>query len=399
MTYHLYPTSAQRSRLFHYLNVGRQLFNHALAQRIAYYKETGNSLSYMTQTRDLTILREISQVLADVPAQIEREALDRLDKAFKNFFRRVKEGTGKPGFPRFKAASRWNSFGVSQPGMVIKNGCKVFVSGIGPIAGRNVRQFIGKAKMLRVIFLAGKWFAKVFVDDGQATPPIQPIKSAVGIDVGLSKFASLSTGEQIENPRFYRRLERKLARAGRNVSRKVKGSKKRRKAVRRLQRVHARITNHRMNFTHHLSKRILREHQLIAVEKLNIAGMARSRLAKSILDAAWGQFLFQLAYKAEEAGCLFVAVNPRGTSQECSKCGDIVQKSLSVRVHTCTCGFVLDRDVNAAKNILQRALESAPGPGRGIGKARGSASSGARHRAKRETGRDEAGSLFAATRN
>ena len=314
-TYALYPTPAQAARLFHYLYVGRKIYNDGLAQRIAYYKETGESLSYMTQTADLTILRSVSQVLADVPVAIERDALDRLDKAYSNFFRRVKEGSEKPGFPRFKSADRWNSFAIAKPARVIRHGCKIYVSGVGLISGRNVRQFTGVAKTLRVLFKAGKWFAQVVTDDGREPPPLQPVQSVIGIDVGLESFATLSTGEKIENPRFFRKLERKLARAQRNVSRKVKGSRNRRKAIRHVRRVHAAIQNQRSNFTHHLSKRIVAEHQLIAVEALNINGMVRGRLAKSILDAAWGQFIFQLAYKAEEAGCLLVKVNPRGTSQ------------------------------------------------------------------------------------
>ena len=376
MTYRLYPTPSQQSRLFHYLYVGRTLYNHALEQRIACYKDKDSkSLSFIDQTMDLTHLRAVSQVLADIPVSIERDALDRLDKAYSNFFRRVKEGKEKPGFPRFKSANRWNSFGISNPGKVIWHNTKIYVAGVGKINGRNVRAFVGKAKVLRIVLKAGKWYAKVVVDDGQEPPALQSVKSAIGIDVGLSAFATLDTGEKVENPRFYRNMERRLAKANRNVSRKVKGSRNRRKAVVRLQQVHAKIQDQRSNFTHHLSKRLIAEHQLIAVEDLIIKGMVRNkRLSKSILDAAWGQFIFQLSYKAEEAGCLLLKVNPRGTSQECSKCGQTVQKDLSVRVHSCPhCDLVLDRDVNAAKNILQRALRdrSAPGPGRGIGNACG----------------------------
>ena len=275
MCYRLYPTPVQASRLFHYLYVGRKLYNDGLAQRITFYKETGKLLSYITQTMDLTTIRSVSQVLADVPVWVERDALDRLDKAYANFFRRVKEGKEKPGFPRFKSANRWNSFGIANPGQVIKHGCKVYVSGIGNISGRNIRQFAGKAKTLRILFKAGKWFAHIVVDDGIGPPPVQPIKSAIGIDVGLESFATLSDGCKISNPRFYRKMERKLACAQRNVSRKVKGSKNRRKAVRRLQRIHLTIHNQRWNFTHHLSKKIVAEHQLIAVE--NQIGRASCR--------------------------------------------------------------------------------------------------------------------------
>lgn len=389
LTYALYPTAEQESRLFHYLYVGRTLYNHSLAQRIAYYKETGKSLSYYEQQNDLTILRAGMQTMRDVPVWVERDALDRLDKAYDNFFRRVKNGAEKPGFPRFKGFRRWNSFVIANPGKVIKHGCKIYVSGIGLITGRNVRQFAGKAKTLCIKFRAGKWFAMVVADNGQQPPPIQPIKSAIGIDVGLNSFATMSNGDKIDNPRFYRALEKKLVKAQRNVSRKAKGSKNCGKAIRRLQRVHATIQNQRSNFTNHLSKKIVAEHQLIAVENLSISGMVKGRFGKSILDAAWGQFISQLRYKAENAGVLFCAVNPRGTSQECSKCGEIVLKDLSVRVHSCLkCGLVLDRDENAAKNILARSLiESAPRADGAMGNACGAdvrpPSGGSRRRSRK----------------
>ena len=366
ISYRLYPSSAQASRLSHYLYVGRKLYNDGLVQRIAYYQDTGKGLSYFTQTKDLTILRSVSLVLADVPLAIERDALDRLDKAFANFFRRVKEGKEKPGFPRFKSFRRWHSFGlfIQGSGKTIIKGNRIHVSGVnGGIPFRGGQSVItGKIKVQRILIRAGKWFCQLVVDDLQTPPPLIPIQSAIGIDLGLTSFATFSSGEKIDNPRFYRALEKKLARADRAVSRKVKGSANRRKAINRLQRVHEKIRNHRLNFTHHLSKRIVQEHQLIAVEKLNINGMMQSRFGKSILDAAWGQFLFQLSYKAESAGCSLCAVNPRGTSQECSKCGEVILKNLTQRVHSCYhCGLILDRDENAALNILQRALKE-PGP-------------------------------------
>lgn len=356
MGFCLQPNPAQTSRLFHILGTGRKLYNHALDQRIQFYKSTGKTLGKYDQTADLTQLRAVSQVLADVPVQIERDSLDRLDKAFKAFFRRCKAGEAKVGFPRFKGANRWNSFGISAPGKVMRVGNRIYVAGVDePIKARNVREVNGKIKQLIVVHRAGKWHARLVIDDGQEPPAKAPIVSSVGIDVGLKSFATFSTGEHIDNPRFGRKMAGKLRRAQQAVSRKKKGSRNRRKAIRRLQRVHAKIADARWNFTHHLSKRIVDEHQLVAVEKLNIKGMARGRLAMPILDAAWGQFLFQLAYKAESAGCQLVEVNPRGTSQECSRCGDLVLKDLSVRTHVCHCGLVLDRDENAAKNILRRA--------------------------------------------
>jgi putative transposase len=175
----------------------------------------------------------------------------------------------------------------------------------------------------------------------------------------------LSDGDTIANPRFGKKLSRTLAHAHRNVSRTVKGSKNRCKAVARLQRVYVKISNARSNFMHHASKKIVSEHQLIAVEDLNVSDMTRGRLAKSILDACWSQFTWQLSYKAESAGAIFLRVDPGGTSQECSGCGQVVPKDLSIRVHRCSCGLTIDRDLNAARNVLKRALHnSAPAAGR-----------------------------------
>jgi putative transposase len=292
--------------------------------------------------------------------------LRRLDKGFKAFFRRLKAGDKKPGFPRFKGRNHWHSFTIQRCGKVVKNG-RIRVSGVdGLIRCRNLRPIVGAIVEQRIVRRAGKWFCQLVIDDGLETPALAPIKSAVGIDVGLTTFATLSNGDTIANPRFGKKLSRTLAHAHRNVSRTVKGSSNRRKAVARLQRVYVKISNARSNFTHRASKKIVSEHQLIAVEDLHVSDMSRGRLAKSILDACWAQFLWQLTYKAEWAGGQVVKVNPSGTSQECSQCGQIVPKDLSVRVHKCDCGCVLDRDLNAAKNVLARAIKlSAPAPGRG----------------------------------
>jgi len=374
MTARLYPTPAQQSRLEHLLDVGRQLFNASLEQRIVAYEADKTSLSYMTQTADLTILRSVMPTLADVPSKIERDALRRLDLAFQHFFRRVREGKCKAGFPRFKAWQRWNSFSIQSPGKCVR-GKRIRVSGVnGPIKARNVQYTKGTIKQLHVVRRAGKWFAQLVVDDHREVPQPVPIHSCVGIDVGLKTFATMSNGDTIDNPRFARKAKRKLAHAHREVSRKVKGSRNFRKAVNRLQRVYERVANLRSSFTHHASKEIVSKHQFIAVEDLNVNGMVQGRLGKSILDAAWTQFTQRLAYKAEEAGGLFIRVNPSGTSQECSQCGQTVPKSLSVRVHRCpSCGLVVDRDLNAARNVLQRALNGATS---GVGRTHGNACGG-----------------------
>lgn len=363
MTIAIYPSRAQVARLTQYLTVGRVAFNRALEARKHWYETTGKSVSLYEHHADLTYLRGADPFWRGVPVMVARDGQRRCDLAFKSFFRRVKEKKAKAGYPRFKSANRWHSFAV--PGTkTCVNGNRVRIGGVqGTIRARNVRPFTGTIKQQRVVRRADKWFCQLVIDDHQDAPPRKCIKSAVGIDMGLKSFAVLSNGQSIANPRFGRVMAAKLRSAHKSVSRKVKGSNRRRKAIRQLQRVYTKISDLRSNFTHQLSRQLVSAHEFIAVEDLNVAGMVRGRFARSILDACWSQLHWQLAYKAENAGCTFVRVDARGTSQECSRCGEHVQKGLSVRVHSCPkCGLVLCRDENAARNVLRRAVQiSAPG--------------------------------------
>lgn len=360
----VYPNKAQLARLERYLLVGRLAFNRALEARRSWYAKTGKGISYYDQCADLTELRAADPFWQDVPLEVERDGMRRCDLAFRAFFRRLKAKKGKAGFPRFKAAQRWNSFSLNTQGKIIV-GNRIRVPGIkGTLRAKNLRTVVGTIKTQILVRRAGRWFCYIVANDGKIPAESLPIRSAVGIDMGLTSFATLSTGQKIDNPRFLKGIERKLANAGRGVSRCKRGSKRRRRAVDRLERVHVRLANLRHNFVHQESAHLAREHQLIAVEKLQIKNMVRSRLAKSITDACWRKFIDCLTYKAERAGGRVVAVNPAGTTQECSGCGEIVPKDLSVRMHVCGCGLVLDRDENAARNILRRALETAPSSGR-----------------------------------
>lgn len=362
MTVRLYPTRSQASALNHHMFLGRVAYNRALAARIHWYKTSGKSLSYYDQTADLTELRNSDPFWGDGVYAIQRDALRRLDKSYKAFFRRVKAGE-KPGFPRFKGRNRWNSFTISQPHNPIEEEkirvCKVD----GLIRTRNLRPIDGKIKEQRILRRASKWYCQLTIESADNSTPARLVVNATGIDLGIKTFAVLSDGTEIANPRFGKQLARKLAHANRNLSRTKKGSKNRRKAIARLQAIYAKISDHRSNFTHHVSKEIATKYDLVAVENLTVANMARGRLAKSILDACWSQFLFQLAYKVENTGGLFVKVDPRNTSQDCSQCGERVPKDLSVRIHSCPkCGLVLCRDQNAARNVLLRALSLAQHP-------------------------------------
>ncbi len=360
MTVRLYPNRLQTARFERYLLAGRICFNRALSAAIDWYERRGKMVTYYDHCADLTALRDADSFWSDVPASIQRNALRRLDKAYKAFFRRLKTGQ-KPGFPRFKGRNRWNSFSIGANFKRLIAGNRIRVSGVdGLVRARNLRPIEGEIKEQCIVRKAGKWFCKLVIDQPASAVVPDELRPVVGIDVGLKAFATLSDGTAIENPRFGRQAERTLRRAHRNVSRTKKGSQNRRKAVARLQRVYLRIQDLRHNFTHQESRRIVNTYSVIAVENLNVKGMVQGRLAKGILDACWSLFTSQLTYKAESAGGVVVRVNPAGTSQECSQCGKTVPKDLSVRVHQCDCGCVLDRDLNAARNIFLRAMSQHP---------------------------------------
>jgi putative transposase len=186
------------------------------------------------------------------------------------------------------------------------------------------------------------------------------LDASVGVDVGLQTFATLSTGETITNPRFFRADERDLKRTQRRLNEQAKGTPKRAKKRKAVARIHERIANRRKNFAHQLSRNLINRFGLIVFEDLNITRMIKNHcLAKSIVDAAWNQFATYTRYKAEDAGRAYCEIDPRGTSQRCSQCEAVVKKALSIRTHECPqCGLVVDRDLNAAYNILRLGLQS-----------------------------------------
>jgi putative transposase len=352
----LYLTAAQEITLISWLRTCCWLYNQALEQRIKSYRRRNESLSFMDQTAFLTHLRQRMPTLAEVPYEFAKDALRRVDRGMKAFFRRLKAGE-KAGFPRFRSHTRYNSLEYLKVGSYVRPSNLIYVPKLGLAKFRAGDQRVaGKQKLLRIIRRASGWFAQVAVDDGLAAPPQVPIEYTVGVDVGLASFATLSTGEKIDNPRFFRVSERKLKRAQQRLCRCRKGSRNRRKAVCRVARVHERIAAQRKDFAHQESRKLVNRFDLIGFEKLNIKGLAASRLAKSIHDAAWSLFLWFVTYKAVNAGRHAIPVNPNGTSRECPACGRVTTKSLSERIHRCPCGLILDRDEASARVIRARAL-------------------------------------------
>ena len=343
--YRLFPSRAQATRMNGTLALLCELYNAGLQERRDAYKLERKPIRYIDQQNQLPDIKGIRPELKEIHSQVLQDVLRRLDKAFQAFFRRVKEQRDKAGFPRFRSYKRYDSFTYTQSGFALKED-KLRLSKLGNIKIRLHRPIEGKVKTLTITRSAtGKWFACFSVEcDVQ---PLPANDRAVGIDVGLNSFATLSTGEQIANPRFFRADEKALAKAQR---------KEKRKATRRI---HERIANRRRNFAHQLSHALVSLFGVIAFEDLNIKGMVKNHcLAKSISDASWNQLVQFTTYKAESAGRRSVQIDPRNTSKLCSACGLIVEKDLSVRVHHCSCGLVLDRDHNAAINILRLGLQT-----------------------------------------
>jgi putative transposase len=233
------------------------------------------------------------------------------------------------------------------------DGDRALLTRLGPVKFKLYRPLRGEVLDIVVRREGERWFVCFQCDLGEAPEKVAPVR-AVGLDVGLSSLATLSTGAFIVNPRYYRESEAVLRRRQQALSRKRKGSRSRRRAVALVRKAHTRVRNQRLDYARKVACDLVSRFDLIAFEALNIQGLASSALAKSIRDAGWRILLHAIACKAESAGKHAVAVDPRGTSQECSACGAKVPKDLSERTHRCACGCVLDRDHNAALNILAR---------------------------------------------
>lgn len=288
-----------------------------------------------------------------VHSQVLQNVLERLDKAYQAFFNRVKKGE-KAGFPRFKGKNRYQSFTYPQSGFSLK-GNVLSLSKIGDIRIHRHRKMKGTMKTCTISHKNGNFYVCFACEQEQAKPVL--LKKTIGVDVGVSHLAITSDGDFFENPKHLRKQERKLKQLQRAVSKKKKGSNRRKKAVRLLAKHHEHVANKRRDTAHKVSRKLVDTYDLIVFENLNVQGMVKNhRLAKSIIDSAWRNLIELTTYKAENAGKKVVQVNPYNTSQMCSACGILVKKELKDRIHECPCGYIEDRDVNAAKNILQLGL-------------------------------------------
>lgn len=376
--YRLRPTRTQVALLEEWLRLTRELYNAALEERRGAWEKRRVSISLYDQCASLPAVREFRPEFGGVPIVVQRGALRRIDKAFKAFFRRCKAGEA-PGYPRFKGRRHFTSVLVDDlagRNPITGDGKRVKIPIIGGVKFKQHRPIGGTPKAMRLTTdAAGRWYVTLACVD-VPTKPLPETGSSVGVDLGLTTFAATSSGQMFANPRALKSARIEVERAQRAVTRRCRGSRRREKARILLATRHEHVAAVRREHHIQVARALVAKHDVVCVENLNVKGLARGQLAKSVNDAGWGSFLGWLRVKAEEAGREVVEVNPSGTSQNCSGCGCEVRKSLAVRVHRCPhCGLVLDRDVNAARNIL----------GLGMGLRGAAPAVGGRHRSAKRT--------------
>jgi len=360
--FRLFPTDGQRTRLKVTLEGCRRAYNLCLQVRRDAYEKDGTSLSLYDTERLVKDWRSDDPVIGACHTHLIHNVCERLQLAFQAFWRRCKNGE-KPGYPRFKSEDRYDSFTFKDPtrGFSLRGDRTLRLHNIGDVRIKKHRPLEGTIKRLTIWRDGtGVWFACFSVEVEERTLPSSDV--AVGIDVGLESFVTLSNGEVVENPRFFKRDQKRLAKLSRQISESPIGSDRRANKRRAHQKVWKKITNRRSDFAHKLSRQVVNRFGIICVEDLKIRQMMDGNfrsMNRSISDAAWGQFLQFTSYKAEEAGRMFMEVNPKNTSQICSGCGEMVPKGLGDRTHSCPhCGFTSSRDHNASLNILRRGLAS-----------------------------------------
>ena len=333
-----------------------ELYNAALQERRDAYRMAGVSISKSDQEKQLPEIKQENPRLARIHSQVTQEALRRVDLAFQHFFRRVREGQ-VPGFPRFRSRSRYDSFTYKQSGFKFNQKTKkLHLSKIGSVKVFLSRPVEGVIKTCTIKREADGWYVIFAVEEIEKKVVVLAPDVTIGIDVGLKTFAHLSNDDQIPNPQYHRQAESELKTAQRRVSRRKRGSRRRKKAVRLLAKRHQHVARQRRDHHFKEANKLAQKYRVIKFEDLNVKGMVKNHhLAKSIHDAGWSQFISIVVHKAEEAGGQVEVVNANGTSTTCSRCGHKCRMPLSVRVYRCgNCGLIIDRDHNSSLNIEER---------------------------------------------
>jgi putative transposase len=376
--FRIYPSQTQVQILVGWLRLHCELYNAALQERRDAWKKARVSVGYLDQQNSLPEVKEYRPELVQLGSHALQETVRRVDRAFKAFFRRIKAGE-KPGHPRFKSFKRFDSFTYPDPAgwKVLKHkkrSFKLSIKNLGTLEMRGsprVELDQGEPRTLTVCRRNGKWYATITVRHNLTTLDRARAEEGkeVGLDAGCLALVATSGGDRIDNPKYLSRSLAELKKAQRALSRKRRGSRNREKARQVVAGLHEKVANQRRDFHHKFSAKIAANYSLISIEDLNLRNMTRSvrgsveepgrnvkqkaGLNRSLMDAGIGQLYSMIAYKAEEAGVRLETVPSWGTSQRCSECGENVAKALSERTHICPhCGYVEDRDVNAARNIL-----------------------------------------------
>jgi putative transposase len=377
--YRLKPTKEQAEKIDNTLDMLRCQYNYQLAQRFDWYEqnrcpddrcslfvchipELKDKPNRFSQQSTLTQLKKDRPWYKSIHSQVLQEVPKKVEIAFDRWLKSDANGK-RSGKPRFKGKGQYKTFTYPQFKREHLNNNKITLSKIGTvkvIVHRPIPDGFD-IKTVSVTKKADGYYVALSLED-TTVPTIGPdfdVNNIVGIDVGLIDFIVTSDDERIAAPKFLRKAERKLKSAQRRVSRRKKGSNRRKKAIRKLGIQHKKVADTRKDFHFKTANNLLKKYDVVAVEKLNIKGLTKTRLAKSINDAGWGQFISILTVKAENAGLKVVAINPNGTSQECSSCGNKVKKPLSQRIHNCpNCNISLCRDINASLNIKARGTHA-----------------------------------------
>ena len=361
--FRIYPNKNQEILIQKTFGSCRFVYNHYLAKRIEMYKTDKTTMSCNQCSKDMTSLKKELEWLKEPDSHALQYSLKDLDQAYKNFFRRVKQGDSKVGFPHFKSKKdnrkSYKTGYINNNIQVLEKQIKLPKLGLvkckisKQIEGRILNATISQNP-------SGKYFVSVCCTDVN-TPQYSPTGSVVGIDLGIKEFAITSDGVHIENNKFLKKSEKKLAKLQKQLSRKTKGSNNRNKARVKVARCHEKITNQRKDFLHKLSTKLIKNYDIICLETLKVKDMIKNpKLAKAISDVSWSEFVRQIGYKADWYGKIKQQIDTYyASSQICGECGykNSETKDLSVREWRCPeCHTIHDRDENASNNILKEGL-------------------------------------------